>query len=231
MDTNGHMSYGLVQWNTGTYPNAAQYVQGGIIQDLKLQAKAIAKVVKGYPITGSTPGEIAANFASQFEGCQGCQPGGNQWSQRVANAEAYASLASSQAWESKRIVPKTTVPPFGPGMRTAALSATVARKPATIVQNPNQLPWPTVTPAAGSSKSYNSFWNKYWQNLVKHEPGNAVHTNARRSKGQAHPVNHPTAHHTYTLLSSVSRRSVAPARRPAPRPISPPHMERRVGMY
>lgn len=80
-------SYGLVQWHSLKY-NPSQYVTGNVAADFNKQIKAIVQEFKTLGIGGTTAAQVAGNWASQFEGCMGCQPGGAQWSQRMANANA-----------------------------------------------------------------------------------------------------------------------------------------------
>jgi Phage tail lysozyme len=88
LDTNNAYSYGLVQWNAASHPNARSYVTGNIAHDLATQIASIVGSAKSIGLTSSSPAAAASQWASQFEGCVGCQPGGSQNSQRQANAEA-----------------------------------------------------------------------------------------------------------------------------------------------
>src|SRR5271166_1401950 len=86
LDTNNKYSYGLIQWNAGSYPNANQYVTGNTAKDFTNQINAIVALFKKHSIGGTTAGAVAGNWASQIEGCVGCQPGGSQYNQRTFNA-------------------------------------------------------------------------------------------------------------------------------------------------
>lgn len=106
MDSNGHMSYGMQQWNTASYPNAASLVTGNCAADIKAQVKFLA-LTGGFtaasPDGAGTPAQAAGNFAANYERCKGCQAGStypNGWSTRVANAATVAAWASSGKWPS-----------------------------------------------------------------------------------------------------------------------------------
>lgn len=101
MDSNGYRSYGLVQWNARSYPNAAQLVTGNCQQDIKAQVKFLA-LTGGFtaasPDGSGTGAQAAGSFAANYERCQGCQPGGSQYQQRVGNAAKVESWITGGNW-------------------------------------------------------------------------------------------------------------------------------------
>ncbi len=91
---------GLVQWETTYYPQASGYVTGNSAKDLATQIKAITSEAHHLNLSG-TAGQVAGTWASDFEKCQGCQPGGDQYNARVANANRIYQQAKSGHWPSK----------------------------------------------------------------------------------------------------------------------------------
>ncbi len=91
---------GLVQWETTYYPQAAGYVTGNSAKDLADQIKGIVSEAHHLNLTG-TAGQVAGTWAADFEKCQGCQPGGDQYNARVANANRIYQQAVSGRWPSK----------------------------------------------------------------------------------------------------------------------------------
>lgn len=98
LDTNGFWSYGLVQWNQGSYPNANRFVTGNPQRDLRAQISAIVRAWKSAGITATTPAGIAGEWAANFERCEGCQPGGQQYTERQASAVQIAQAARTGNW-------------------------------------------------------------------------------------------------------------------------------------
>lgn len=92
----GH-SFGLWQFNDNSYPDAP-HPTGNCARDIALAVGYLKTHVSGSALSGSTGAEVAGNFAANFERCQGCQPGGAQWSQRVANAATVQGWISSGKW-------------------------------------------------------------------------------------------------------------------------------------
>lgn len=85
-------SFGLVQQH-GSY---SYLVTGNTQSDL---ARQLANIKSDIGLaSGSTAAEAGGNFASKFEICVGCQPGGAQYSQRSANATAIYNAAQSGNW-------------------------------------------------------------------------------------------------------------------------------------
>ena len=100
MDSNGQMSYGLWQFNAGSYPSAASLVTGHAMADMVAQVKFLAQVGGFTAATGTTPAQAAATFAANFERCATCQSGGSSSAARQANAAMVAGWASGGAWPS-----------------------------------------------------------------------------------------------------------------------------------
>jgi len=94
----GARAYGLVSWNTATYPGAAGLVTGNPQADLVRQVNFLAATGGFRAASGSTPQEVAGNFAANYERCQGCQSGGSQYQSRVANAGKVSGWAASGNW-------------------------------------------------------------------------------------------------------------------------------------
>lgn len=93
-DPNGG-SYGFVQENGSQF---ASLVTGNPAQDLNAQVRVLAQNGGFAAASGSTPAQAAGNFAAGYEKCQGCQPGGDQYNQRVSNAATVAGWVSSGKW-------------------------------------------------------------------------------------------------------------------------------------
>jgi len=98
VDSNGYYSDGIWQFNEESYPGAAALVTGNCANDLTAQVGFLKSVVSGQALNGSTPAQVAGNFAQYFERCQTCQPGGTSYNQRVADAADVAQWASSGNW-------------------------------------------------------------------------------------------------------------------------------------
>ena len=98
VDSNGKRSYGLAQWNAGSYPNAASLVTGRPEADLAAQVTYFAQTGGFRAATGSTPQQVAASVASRYERCATCQSGGAQSKSRQAQAATVAGWASSGNW-------------------------------------------------------------------------------------------------------------------------------------
>jgi hypothetical protein len=98
IDSNGFPVYGLVSWNTSSYPAASQLVTGNPQADLAAQA-AYLKSTGGFAAAkGATPSETAGAFAANYEKCGGCQPGGSQYNSRVNNATTVSQWVVSGKW-------------------------------------------------------------------------------------------------------------------------------------
>lgn len=91
LDTNGRYSNGLWQFNEATYPDSGSLVTGNAAKDLDAQIRYLFNHGGLNAASGSTPQQAAGNFASQFEGCAGCQPGGSQYNSRVSNVATVLS--------------------------------------------------------------------------------------------------------------------------------------------
>lgn len=98
-DTNPNArAYGLLQWNTGTYPNAGALVTGNPQADIRAQIAYLGQTVGQSALQGADGATVAGNFAANFERCKECQPGGAQYAGRVANAAKVMSWVTSGAW-------------------------------------------------------------------------------------------------------------------------------------
>ena len=98
LDTNGYWSYGLWQFNTDTYPDAAGLVTGNCQFDIVQQVGYLQTHIAGSALEGATAEQVAGNFASGFENCQTCQPGGTSYAQRVANAATVSGWVATGGW-------------------------------------------------------------------------------------------------------------------------------------
>lgn len=90
---------GLVQWQTTDYP-AVPMPTGNTDADIQSQVAFLAQTGGLQAASGTTVAETAGNFAANYERCSSCQPGGSQYTQRIANAQQVASWASSGSWPS-----------------------------------------------------------------------------------------------------------------------------------
>jgi hypothetical protein len=99
-DSNGAMSYGLAQWNTASYPDAASLVTGNPAADAAAQVTYFAQTGGINQAAGSTPQQAAASLAQNYERCSTCQTGGAQNTTRQAQAVTVAGWASSGQWPS-----------------------------------------------------------------------------------------------------------------------------------
>jgi hypothetical protein len=168
LDNNGKYSYGLVQWNAASHPNASSYVTGNIAHDLATQIASIVGSAKSIGLTSSSPAAAASQWASQFEGCVGCQPGGSQNSQRQANAEAIYKAIQAGLYNPPKPKPSTAVkaatpaqikglfpkvtpkkPKLKPGLG-AGLGASLSRLTAFITRPPVRKPKPPTTGGHGA---------------------------------------------------------------------------------
>lgn len=99
---------GLWQWETGFYPGAASLRTGDSAADMRNQVNYLAQTGGLRAASGSTVQEAAGNFAANYERCASCQPGGQQYNSRVANAVKLLADSRSGRW------------PQGGAMTTAA---------------------------------------------------------------------------------------------------------------
>jgi Phage tail lysozyme len=88
-------SFGLVQQHGMQY---AGLVTGNPVNDMNAQIKTMATNGGIVAASGSTGAAAAGNFAANYERCVGCQQGGAQYNQRVANAATVAGWVSSGKW-------------------------------------------------------------------------------------------------------------------------------------
>lgn len=162
MDTNGYRSYGLIQWNAQSYPNASQYVTGNPVKDLKTQTAAIVNLFRQHGIGGTTAGAVAGNWASQVEVCKGCQPGGAQFNARVGNAVTIFQQIVSGAFNA----PKIKAQPVAAKGTKAATAKQVSAK------------FPTVKPGKPLTGLLRAF-----QIAVKPRPKAAATARAQNRRG------------------------------------------------
>lgn len=120
-DPNGG-SFGFVQENGSQY---ASLVTGNPQADLNAQVKVLAQNGGFAAASGSTPAQAAGNFAANYEKCVGCQPGGDQYNQRVSNAATVAGWVSSGKW-----------PKSAGSAAAGASSSTGGTGPGCIMANP-----------------------------------------------------------------------------------------------
>jgi hypothetical protein len=116
----GGTSFGLWQFHNISYPDAP-HPTGNCQQDIIAAVQYLKTHVSGSALQGSTGAEVAGNFAQYFEGCQGCQQGGSQWSQRVANAATVEGWISSGKW------PTSSAGLSGSGGTSATLTSSSTR--------------------------------------------------------------------------------------------------------
>jgi Phage tail lysozyme len=88
-------SFGLVQQHGMQY---AGLVTGNPQTDMTAQIKVVAQNGGFAAANGATGAAAAGNFAQNYERCVGCQAGGAQYNQRVANAATVAGWVSSGNW-------------------------------------------------------------------------------------------------------------------------------------
>lgn len=100
VDSNGARAYGLISWNAASYPNASSLVTGNTQKDLADQINFLLHDTSGTSqgLQGQTAAEVAGNWAQFVEVCQGCQPGGAQWTQRQENANQILNSINTGNW-------------------------------------------------------------------------------------------------------------------------------------
>lgn len=76
-------SYGLWQFHEPGYPNASSLVTGNAKADIGRQVTFLVQVGGLRAASGTTPEQIAGNFAANFEDCTTCQPGQSSYNERV----------------------------------------------------------------------------------------------------------------------------------------------------
>jgi hypothetical protein len=87
-------SFGLVQ----QHGNYGYLITGNTIADVNAQVSLIKSLGGFQAASGATSADAAGNFAASYERCVGCQPGGAQWSQRVANASTVEGWFKTGNW-------------------------------------------------------------------------------------------------------------------------------------
>ena len=95
----GAQSWGLVNWNDCSHPNARGLVTGNPQNDLKAQIAYLVQSGGLAAATGNDPASAGASFAANYERCQGCS-GGAQQQERARNAASVYQAATSGDWSS-----------------------------------------------------------------------------------------------------------------------------------
>lgn len=135
VDSNGYRSYGLIQWNAGSYPGASSLVTGNVSRDLAAQINYLLhdtnNISKG--LAGTTATQVAGNFAQYVEVCAGCAPGGASYNKRVAQAQAVYNAAVSGNW-----------PAGGSGVDTSASNVSTSGSNADLNLGPLDIPLPNL---------------------------------------------------------------------------------------
>lgn len=106
VDSNGYRSVGVINWNTapGNYPHAGSLVTGNPQQDIRAQIDYLFTGTNGIKagLSGATAADVAGNWATNVEGCQGCASGDtttpNGWGARRGYASMFTQAASSGNW-------------------------------------------------------------------------------------------------------------------------------------
>lgn len=80
----GGTSFGLWQFHEPSYPGAHGLVTGHPANDLVAQIRFLVSHGGLGAASGSTASQVAGNFASNFERCTTCQPGGSSYQQRIS---------------------------------------------------------------------------------------------------------------------------------------------------
>lgn len=93
----GGTSFGYLQWHEPGYPFAPSLVTGNVAQDFTNQITRTQDAARHVNM-GGTAADVAGAWASQFERCVGCQPGGPQFISRQQNAERIFQQAKSGHW-------------------------------------------------------------------------------------------------------------------------------------
>jgi Phage tail lysozyme len=101
-DTNGYWAGGLISWNGVAYPNNRSLVTGNPQADVRAQVKYLFTSTNNIKqgLQGSTAQQVAENFARYVETCSTCQPGGQQYQARGAEAATVAGWVKSGNWPS-----------------------------------------------------------------------------------------------------------------------------------
>lgn len=117
-DSGGTRSFGLIQWNTGGIGAGGvgqSLSTGNVAKDFPNQINAIAALARKIGLTNAGPAQAATQWASQVEGCVGCQPGGSQSVARAANAVRIYAQAIAQNWNKYVGNPGSPISAFTPG--------------------------------------------------------------------------------------------------------------------
>lgn len=113
-DSNGFWAGGLISWNSEGYTNAHQLVTGNPQVDVRAQIAYLFSSTSGLQqgLKGSTPADVAGNFAANVEKCVGCEPGStysNGWAARRGYTRLVSGWVNSGKW------PKAGASSVGPG--------------------------------------------------------------------------------------------------------------------
>jgi len=156
----GGTSFGLVQQH-GDY---GHLVTGDPAADMKAQIATLKSLGGFRAASGSTPAQAAGNFAANYERCVGCQPGGDQWNGRVANAGKVLGWYTSGKWPSSGGSPSPGAAPGGGG-KPATLTAWGPgnvlpdwTNPLTAIKDIGGLLTSPVTGAAGVATGLEGTW-------------------------------------------------------------------------
>lgn len=104
-------SFGLVQ----QHGNYGYLITGNTIADVNAQVSLVKSLGGFQAASGATAADAAGNFAASYERCVGCQPGGSQWSQRVANAATVEGWFKTGSWPPSVGTPASTTGIHIPG--------------------------------------------------------------------------------------------------------------------
>ena len=88
-------SFGLVQEHGSQY---ASLVTGNPTADMNAQIRVLAQNGGFAAASGGDIAQAAGNFSARYERCNGCQPGGDQYNQRVANASKVGNWVVTGKW-------------------------------------------------------------------------------------------------------------------------------------
>lgn len=109
MDTNGYMSYGLVQWNAGSHAAASSLVTGNPPVDIQRQIAYLVATGGLAAAAGTDPQGCAENFAHIYERCAECgYQGSSQLGPRAQAAQQIFDQAQAGNWNQSPTQANTT---------------------------------------------------------------------------------------------------------------------------
>lgn len=121
MDTNGYMSYGLVQWNAGSHAAASSLVTGNPPVDIQRQIAYLVATGGLAAAAGTDPQGCAENFAHIYERCAECgYQGSSQLGPRAQAAQQIFDQAQAGNWNQSPTQANTTAAAPQPGATPAA---------------------------------------------------------------------------------------------------------------